>query len=93
MRRAPLVEPRTGRGVAFSAPGIIFAEDENIAPDVIWIGKERLRMALVADGRLHQVSELVVEVLSPGPYDEQRACCSGAVSPFHISDVPPAPFT
>jgi Uma2 family endonuclease len=63
---------RTGRGFAFSAPGIIFADDDNVAPDVIWISKERLRTARGDDGKLHAAPELVVEVLSPGAYNEQR---------------------
>src|SRR5205814_7294110 len=50
---------RTGRGFAFSAPGIIFAADDNVAPDVIWISNERLRTARGDDGKLHEAPELV----------------------------------
>lgn len=63
---------RTGGGFAFSAPDIIFAEDDNVAPDVIWISTGRLRTARGEDGKLHEAPELVVEVLSPGAYNEQR---------------------
>src|SRR3954464_12608884 len=63
---------QTGRGFAFSAPGVIFAQDDNAAPDVVWIGKERLREALSDDGKLHKAPELVVEVLSPGAQNETR---------------------
>ena len=63
---------QTGRGFAFSAPGVIFAQDDNAAPDVVWISKERLREALSDDGKLHKAPELVVEVLSPGAQNEQR---------------------
>ncbi|MDQ3699290.1 MAG: Uma2 family endonuclease, partial [Chloroflexota bacterium] len=62
----------TGNGMAFSAPGVIFAEDDNVAPDVVWLSRERLRAARGADGKLHQAPELMVEVLSPGAANERR---------------------
>jgi len=63
---------QTGKGLAVLAPGIIFAEDDNVAPDVVWISHERLRTALGADRKLHEAPELVVEVLSPGASNERR---------------------
>ena len=63
---------RTGRGFAFSAPGIILVEDDNVAPDVVWISKERYRTARGADSKLHELPEQVVEVLSPGASNERR---------------------
>jgi len=59
-------------GLANLAPGIIFTDDNNVVPDVVWISRERLRTALQADGKLHAAPELVVEVLSPGPENERR---------------------
>src|SRR5712691_10843791 len=59
-------------GLANLAPGIIFTDDNNVVPDVVWISRERLRTALQADGKLHASPELVVEVLSPGPENERR---------------------
>jgi len=53
-------------------PGIIFADDTNVIPDVIWISQERLKTALHKDGKLHNAPELVVEVLSPGAENERR---------------------
>src|SRR5438309_4968583 len=63
---------QTGLGLALFAPGIIFAEDDNVAPDVVWISRERLRTAVGADRELHEPPELVVEVLSPGAPHERR---------------------
>lgn len=63
---------RTGRGFAFFAPGVILVDDDNVAPDVVWISKERYRTARGADGKLHELPELVVEVLSPGASNERR---------------------
>jgi Uma2 family endonuclease len=54
------------------APGIIFAEDDDVAPDVIWISNSRLALALREDGKLHSAPELVIEVLSPGARQERR---------------------
>lgn len=54
------------------APGLIFADDDDVAPDLAWISNERLKQALEADGKLHDAPELVVEVLSPGSVNERR---------------------
>jgi Uma2 family endonuclease len=53
-------------------PGIIFTDDTNVVPDVVWISRERLKTALWEDGKLHSCPELVVEVLSPGSTNERR---------------------
>lgn len=63
---------QTELGMANLAPGIIFSEDNNVVPDVVWISHERLRTALQADGKLHASPELVIEVLSPGVENERR---------------------
>ena len=62
----------TGAGEANLAPGIIFAEDDDVAPDVIWLSQARLATTLGPDGHLHAAPELVVEVLSPGTTNERR---------------------
>ncbi len=62
---------RQAEGRANLAPGIIFADDEDVAPDVVWISDERLAAAL-RGGKLHAAPELVVEVLSPGSTNERR---------------------
>jgi len=62
----------TNLGEANFAPGVIFADDEDVAPDVIWISNARLAAALTADGKLHQAPELVIEVLSPGSQNARR---------------------
>jgi Uma2 family endonuclease len=63
---------QSGLGVAIIAPGIIFADDINVAPDVVWISRERLQTAQGEDGKLHAAPELVVEVLSPGQPNAER---------------------
>lgn len=59
-------------GEANFAPGVIFADDEDVAPDVVWISRDRLAASLAPDGKLHAAPELVVEVLSPGSLNERR---------------------
>lgn len=63
---------RTNLGQAFMAPGIIFADNDDVVPDVVWISQERLRLGRRPDGHLHLAPELVVEVLSPGAQNERR---------------------
>lgn len=65
-------DPQCRRGESTLAPGVIFAEDEAAAPDLVWISHERLNTALAEDGKLHQAPELMVEVLSPGSANERR---------------------
>lgn len=63
---------RTGLGLPNAAPGLIFADDDDVAPDLVWISMARLAQALGDDGKLHAAPELVVEVLSPGLVNEER---------------------
>lgn len=63
---------QSGAGIANLAPGVIFADDDDVAPDVIWVSKSRLAVILGPDGMLHGPPELVIEVLSPGAANERR---------------------
>ena len=63
---------RTGNGRAIFAPGLIFSDDNDVVPDIVWIGSARLASALRPDGHLHAAPELIVEVLSPGSASEKR---------------------
>ncbi len=44
---------QTGAGIANIASGIISDEDDDVAPDVVWVRKERLPALLAPDGKLH----------------------------------------
>ncbi len=63
---------QTKAGMANLAPGLIFGEEDDVAPDVVWISRARMTTALQEDGKLHMAPELVIEVLSPGKTNEQR---------------------
>lgn len=62
----------SGNGVALIAPGLVFADDDDVAPDVVWVSHERLKSALNKAGHFTRAPELVVEVLSPGTRNEYR---------------------
>ncbi len=59
-------------GLTVFAPGIIFAGDDDVAPDVVWISNERMKTALEDDGKLHSAPELAIEVVSRGFENERR---------------------
>jgi len=63
---------QSGNGEAVIAPGLVFAEDDDVAPDVVWASSARLAKILESDGKLHAAPELIVEVLSPGAHNERR---------------------
>jgi Uma2 family endonuclease len=90
----------TGAGRANLASGVIFAEDDDVAPDVVWASAERLATALQADGHLHAAPELVVEVLSPGSTNARRdrdvklkLYSRGGVDEYWIVDWPARTLT
>lgn len=62
----------TGLGVANGAPGLIFSSEDDVAPDVVWVSRERLPRILEEDGKLHGAPDLVIEVLSPGSANQRR---------------------
>jgi len=62
----------TGLGRAAVNPGILFTDEDNVIPDVLWASHERLGRLLDEAGHLTGAPELVVEVLSPGPENERR---------------------
>jgi Uma2 family endonuclease len=63
---------QSGAGIAIQAPGIIFAEDDNVAPDIVWIARDRLAGLFDEAGHLRSAPTLVVEILSPGAENERR---------------------
>ena len=59
-------------GVVLPTPGVVFAEDDDVVPDVVWISRARLSQAVDEAGHLRAAPELVIEVLSPGKTYEER---------------------
>jgi Uma2 family endonuclease len=62
----------TRLGEAAINPGIIFTDEDNVIPDVVWASNERLDALMDEAEHLTGAPELVVEVLSLGKKDEQR---------------------
>ena len=63
---------QTQVGMANLAPGVIYSKDTAVAPDVVWISRERLRTALQPNGKLNASPELMIEILSPGSENTSR---------------------
>jgi Uma2 family endonuclease len=59
-------------GVVFIAPGLVFDDDDDVAPDVVWVSHGRLAGSLDHAGHFTRAPEFVVEVLSPGKRNEHR---------------------
>jgi Uma2 family endonuclease len=61
-----------GLGEACLVPGVIFADDDNVIPDLVWVSREKLERGLDAAGHLTVAPDIVVEVLSPGSDNARR---------------------
>jgi Uma2 family endonuclease len=62
----------SGLGFVILSPGLVFSDDNDVAPDLVWVTKERLKVIIDGGGHLSAAPELVVEVLSPGTANERR---------------------
>jgi Uma2 family endonuclease len=63
---------KTALGAVFIGPGLVFAEDDDVIPDVIWISLDRLERGRDEAGHFIIAPELVIEVLSPGKSNKDR---------------------
>jgi Uma2 family endonuclease len=59
-------------GEVVTTPGLVFTDDDNVIPDLVWISTDRLARVLDESGHLLAAPELVVEVLSAGTDNERR---------------------
>jgi Uma2 family endonuclease len=64
---------QSGTGITLQAPGLVFPDGDNVAPDVVWISSERRAEALDGGGHYRLAPEIVGEVLSPGGVNERLA--------------------
>ena len=63
---------QTNLGEVVTTPGLVFTDDDNVIPDLVWISTDRLARVLDESGHLLAAPELVVEVLSAGSDNERR---------------------
>jgi Uma2 family endonuclease len=59
-------------GEVVTTPGLVFTDDNNVIPDLVWISTDRLARVLDESGHLLAAPELIVEVLSAGTDNERR---------------------
>ncbi len=65
-------DDESGIGMVIPAPGVAFSPENAVAPDLVWIRRERLSLLMDEAGHLRAAPELVVEVLSAGAANEKR---------------------
>jgi Uma2 family endonuclease len=63
---------QTRLGNAIINPGIIFTDNDNVIPDLVWISRERLAISVDDSGHFTNAPELIVEVLSDTINDIRR---------------------
>ena len=63
---------QSSSGKVLPTPGVIFDDENAVAPDVVWVRGERLPAVLGDDGKLHGAPDLAIEVLSFGSRNERR---------------------
>lgn len=63
---------QTKSGEAFTGSGVIFGDNDDVIPDVLWISRERWDLLVGSDGHFHDAPELVVEVLFFTGTNERR---------------------
>lgn len=61
-----------GYGRVYGTPGLVFSDDDDVIPDLVWITSERLSAGRDASGHITVGPELAIEVLSPGSANERR---------------------
>ncbi|NJK81242.1 MAG: Uma2 family endonuclease [Chloroflexaceae bacterium] len=61
----------TGAGEVYTAPGVIFSPHSAVAPDVVWVRRQRVA-TIDRDGKLYGAPDLAVEVLSAGAKNIER---------------------
>jgi Uma2 family endonuclease len=64
------INDRTGE--VLQTPGLIFASDDNVIPDLVWISQEKLNHCVDEAGHFTTAPELIVEVLSQKSQDIAR---------------------
>lgn len=61
-----------GHGFVYATAGLVFPDDDDVAPDLIWISQERLVAGRDTAGHITVGPELAIESVSPGQANERR---------------------
>ena len=59
-------------GYAAVGVGVIFGDNDDVIPDVVWISKEKYEVLIDKSGHLMGAPEIAIEVLSAGSENEKR---------------------
>ena len=59
-------------GYAAVGVGVIFGDNDDVIPDVVWISKEKYEALIDKSGHLMGAPEIAIEVLSAGTENEKR---------------------
>ena len=59
-------------GEAFTGSGVIFGDNDDVIPTVLWISRARRDLIVGSDGHYHDAPELIGEVLSFIGSNERR---------------------
>jgi Uma2 family endonuclease len=62
----------TGLGYVGMSAGVIFGNNDDVIPDVVWVSKDKYNSLIDHAGHLLGAPELVIEVLSAGKENERR---------------------
>jgi len=62
----------TDLGYVVMGAGVIFGDNDDVIPDVVWVSKARYNSLIDQAGHLLGAPELVIEVLSAGKENERR---------------------
>ncbi|MCG9884540.1 MAG: Uma2 family endonuclease [Cyanobacteria bacterium] len=71
-RALPLKDSDNRSGEPIQTPGLIFAGEENVIPDLIWISDEKSVTCIDPSGHFTAAPELVVEAISQSSQDIAR---------------------
>jgi Uma2 family endonuclease len=58
-------------GCIWPTPGVVFSEISGVIPDIVYVRNER-RAEIASGERVEGAPDLVIEIVSPGPANEQR---------------------
>ena len=59
-------------GYAAVGVGVIFGDNDDVIPDVVWVSKEKYEVLIDKSGHLMGAPEIAIEVLSAGSENEKR---------------------
>lgn len=63
---------QTRLGRTYQAPGLVYADDQAVAPDLVWVKAERIAAIFDDTGHFQESPDLVIEITSASKADIER---------------------